>query len=554
MVQEGVLELPRVDARRRWPAWLWFLSGSLAVAGVLPLVPWAARVRLYEVVSVAGVVAAFVGIHRARPERLLAWQALAVGTACIFAGDVIFDLYPALRQILAPFPSAADILWLPGYAMLAVGGWMLFQISGPGGRRVGWIDVSIAGVALVAALWVFFVDPQLRVGRFDELDIVIAAYPLVDIFLISLACRFLFVARPWEVGLRLFTVGLGGLLFADLWYSTALARGITQPAWPVSVGWLLWPIALGTVALHPSMKTLGSDLTAERTGSVPRSRVWMLAVLGLVPALAWVQAELLGVPVDGDMVLLQGIVSALMLFRVGGLLREVAAHRARLAAREEERARLLERLHAVAEEERVELSRELHDGPIQHLAGIELGLERVQMRLAAGDVERAAAIAGQLQAQLREEVIGLRRLMADLRPPILTERGLAAALKDHIDALGRRTDLRVAMQATLDQRLEPDAEAVLFRVAQESLSNVVRHARANHVWVWVQRLDGQVELTVRDDGLGFEPETVAERTDRLGLVFMSERLAMVGGTLEVHSRPGSGTVVRARLPVGTEAA
>jgi PAS domain S-box-containing protein len=221
-----------------------------------------------------------------------------------------------------------------------------------------------------------------------------------------------------------------------------------------------------------------------------------------------------------------------------------------LAALQLERAKLLDRTVQATEKERKRLALELHDGPVQHLAALALKLERVGIALQRPGRADPAEIVEQIQARLGGEVADLRRMMSELRPPALDERGLEAALMDHLGAVQVQSGLQCTVHSTLDARLDPTNETVLYRVAQEALTNVAKHARAGQAWVNLRSANGQVELEIRDDGVGFDQGQIASmvREGHFGLIGMRERVEMAGGSWELISEPGTGTTVRARLP------
>jgi signal transduction histidine kinase len=146
----------------------------------------------------------------------------------------------------------------------------------------------------------------------------------------------------------------------------------------------------------------------------------------------------------------------------------------------------------------------------------------------------------------------VRQLSLSLRPSQLDDLGLAAAVRSHVDRQARLAGLAAhfdAREALLG--LSPEAETACFRVAQEAINNVLRHARARNLWVSLGANAGSVALSVRDDGGGFDLEAARRKASSgasLGLVGMEERIALAGGTLEIHSSPGSGTALVATFP------
>jgi signal transduction histidine kinase len=160
-----------------------------------------------------------------------------------------------------------------------------------------------------------------------------------------------------------------------------------------------------------------------------------------------------------------------------------------------------------------------------------------------------------LEDDIRGEVAALRRVMVELRPPALDEWGLSAALSDYAKTFEEQTGIACTVQADLPGRLARAQETVLYRVAQEALTNVVKHARADHAWVTLRIGHGQVTLEIGDDGTGFVTAQAADPIaghlglNHFGLASMRQQLEMAGGSWQVYSRPGSGTTVTASLPL-----
>jgi chemotaxis family two-component system sensor kinase Cph1 len=141
----------------------------------------------------------------------------------------------------------------------------------------------------------------------------------------------------------------------------------------------------------------------------------------------------------------------------------------------------------------------------------------------------------------------VRALAVELRPAALDDFGLFAALERLAETFQARSGLKTLVQANIDGRLPPEIETVLYRVVQEALTNVIKHAGAEHVSIVLRSRDGSVAVTIDDDGRGFVQTDV--RDEALGLLGMRERLALVGGMLEVESSPDSGTTIAAQVPV-----
>jgi signal transduction histidine kinase len=197
------------------------------------------------------------------------------------------------------------------------------------------------------------------------------------------------------------------------------------------------------------------------------------------------------------------------------------------------------------ESERKRLARELHDETGQALTSILLGLKPLEASM-ADDQSRAAL------AELREHVVAalqdVRRLAVELRPAVLDDFGLVPALERLTDAFAEQTNIRVDFHSALgDTRLPNEVETALYRVVQESLTNIVKHASAQRVSVSIARRPSGAAAVIEDDGKGFDQRTLRE--DGLGLLGMRERLGLIDGRLEIESRPGAGTTVVAEVPL-----
>jgi signal transduction histidine kinase len=236
------------------------------------------------------------------------------------------------------------------------------------------------------------------------------------------------------------------------------------------------------------------------------------------------------------------------------LMRVLAAHAAMVV----EHARLYEASREGSiSEERNRLARDLHDALTQRLFGLNLTLEAA-VATVRPDPEAALVTLEQARALVDSALAELRALIFGLRPPALEDDGLVGALRKQAELVGRAHDLTVTVSATWpggsgvspggNARLTPEVERQLLRVAEEALSNVVRHAGARCAEVVVELGDHTVSVAVDDDGVGFDPTARAIASRRLGLTSMRERVAALGGELEIDSAPGKGTRVRARVP------
>jgi len=204
----------------------------------------------------------------------------------------------------------------------------------------------------------------------------------------------------------------------------------------------------------------------------------------------------------------------------------------------------VQRIVGGQEQERRRLSRELHDETGQALTSILLGLKSIE------DAQGSDRFPGAL-AELREIVVAtlqdVRRLAVELRPKALDDFGLVPALERLTSSFAEHTGIEAHLESRLPEaRLPSDIETVLYRAVQEALTNVVKHAHAEHVSVLLHSRPGKVAVVIEDDGRGFAEE---EESDGIGLLGMGERVALVGGSFSVESSPGIGATIVIEVPV-----
>jgi signal transduction histidine kinase len=222
-----------------------------------------------------------------------------------------------------------------------------------------------------------------------------------------------------------------------------------------------------------------------------------------------------------------------------------------LQDRDEDRTRLFRRTNSAIEQERNRIARDLHDGPVQGVSAASLSLEAALLMIKAGDTERGLDVLAKIRQELAEEADSLRRLMAGLRPPVLEERGLMPALRESLLRFGTDQGIETEFSGTIVRVIPDDLETLAFRVVQESLTNVGKHAGATRVTVHVESDQSQLRIEIEDDGQGFETGDVRDhlRAGRVGLASMRERVELASGTFAVRSTPGRGTAVMATIPL-----
>jgi PAS domain S-box-containing protein len=215
-----------------------------------------------------------------------------------------------------------------------------------------------------------------------------------------------------------------------------------------------------------------------------------------------------------------------------------------------ERLRLLSRrLFTAQEEERRRVAVELHDQLGQVLTAVKIDL--TSLARLSDEAARAARLCEAI-ASVDRATETVRSLALDLRPSVLDDLGLSAALRWHVDRFARDAQVEVHLSIDAVPDLDPGVETACFRVAQEALTNVARHARALHVWLDLHAVDEGLSLRVRDDGVGFDVASARDRANAgasMGLLGMEERVSLMGGTHEIVTSP-AGTEVRACFPMG----
>jgi len=205
------------------------------------------------------------------------------------------------------------------------------------------------------------------------------------------------------------------------------------------------------------------------------------------------------------------------------------------------------------EEERKQISRELHDEIAQTLAGINVYLAALKAEV-PGNTKGLGRNIARTQRLVEKSVNIVHRFARELRPTVLDDLGLIPALHSFMKGFTKRTRIKIRFTAFAGvEQLNSAKRTVLFRVAQEALTNVAKHAAAGRVKVTLKKFPDVARMEINDDGKSFQVERVllAKRNKHLGLVGMRERVEMVGGSFSVESAPGKGTTVCAQIPFGS---
>jgi signal transduction histidine kinase len=341
------------------------------------------------------------------------------------------------------------------------------------------------------------------------------------------------------------------LILADMVFLMILGFGMflyiqARPAGDPGSLWGLGMAAAGSAAVVLGMIALAL------MGDYRRFAMWLSYATGLVTALAFIQQQVAWGSVWGWILVLTCLLMTAGLAWAAQRPLKPGEKEAELALRipKEIRQDVLRQIsEAAAQEERNRLARDLHDSIKQQLFSINVGAATAQERWER-DPEGARAALADVRRSAKEAMVEMQALLHQLRPQALaSSAGLVEALREQCEALGYRTGAEVTLELgdTLpDGRLPPGAQETLFRIAQEALGNVARHARARKVRVWLGREGESALLRVEDDGQGFDP---AEETSGMGLRNLRERAESAHGTVEVASQPGSGTTVGVRIPL-----
>ena len=216
-------------------------------------------------------------------------------------------------------------------------------------------------------------------------------------------------------------------------------------------------------------------------------------------------------------------------------------------------AALRERIERAREEERTRIARELHDELGSRLTRVRWDIEALEKEMAAAPPKTSALVHERLSETTRlvdSTLASIQRIAAELRPTILDDLGLVASLESQVQQFQRATGITCRLDVLLDDEDSPTREqaTAVFRIVQEAVTNVSRHACASLVNIVLEQRDGDFALEVRDNGVGISPEDIA-KPSALGVLGMRERAALVDGHVDISGRPGKGTVVSVRIPV-----
>ncbi len=202
----------------------------------------------------------------------------------------------------------------------------------------------------------------------------------------------------------------------------------------------------------------------------------------------------------------------------------------------------------VEEEERRRISRELHDEVGQAMLVVRLYLEMLQQEMTRHVPHLATKVEDALKV-IDGTIRDMRRLISALSPNVLEQLGLAAALRQFTNNFGRNFPIHVRLKLSRLGQLPQDTEIMLYRLVQECFTNVIKHSKAENVLLAVNRSNGRLHVHVEDDGIGFDLEQVAHKRESFGISGMRERVALLGGKMEIKTRQMKGTKIDIQIPI-----
>ena len=446
-------------------AWLVFLLGGVVLTGVYSVVPRLVADLLYYALGLSAAAAIAIGVRWHRPCRQLPWVLLGVGLLTLVVGDMVFGFYEHVLRVATPYPSAADAVYLLSYPVMAAG--ILFLVRGrtPEGDIAGLVDAGIIAVSAGTLSWIFLMEPYARDASLTLAErLVSVAYPLVDVLMIAAAARLAFAPGGRPRALYFLGGGLLALLVADSWYGLLSLEGIYQFGHPVDAGWLLFYIAWGAAALHPSMRRL-AEPAGERSDDLTTGRFIILAVAALLAPAALVVQSARGYRVDTTAIVAGWVLLVVLaMARLHGVVRGLETTSAGLheAARREGTLRVTAAALAAATERE-----HVHAAALAaavRLGGV-LATAQVATRVAAGEPFAVIGAVGPRAVRTEGASISAAAVPAPIWTELSTRRAIGLARSDAPalwDALGLGAETDACFLVLLD---EAEEQAALLVVA-----------------------------------------------------------------------------------------
>lgn len=485
-----------------------------------------------------------------------ALRVLAASLAFWVAGDAAWDTLDIGFPGDVAFPSAADWLYLVYYPFAVVALRRLMRLHVEGRRNtLATLDAAIVAVGSFALAWYVIGGPLAFAPDSTTLARAVGlAYPAGDLLVLFMLALLAFRGGLSRVpALRMLAWGLALFAAGDVAYAY-LSIGTSYDAGSfIDLTWLGAYLVIALAARHPSLERLGQPHPVPERPV--RARTVALVASGLLgPVLALIALA------RDEIATLAGLLafSSVMVVLVVARLRATGRENERLAeklARQDHLLRLLlDRVSTAQEVERSRVAAEIHDGVLQDVAALVYDLERASTQLARAEWDRAGESVDSVRERLIETVSAIRHLLWDLRPPVLDDFGLAPAIGRLLRGRRASGEPRAALEAADLGEIHPRIQALLYRICQEAVNNVRRHANATTISVTLRRDGESIRMTIDDNGRGFDPEPPERLLARghLGLQSMRERAEAAGGRFEVRTEPGRGTRVLAEVPAGVQ--
>lgn len=551
--------------------WAWLVLASTTAAGLVvyysvPFTDLQTHVaRLAFTSVVAGVCIVYAVLH---PQlRQSPWMLIACASILNVIGDMVMVGWTYRYASDPAFPSVADALYLGYYAIVVFAVLIVMHAyrrrSVPGSV----IDPIIATIGVGFAVWVMIVQPSVgHAGASIVQGLVFLAYLVFDFLLLSVVARLFLVTRMWNWSYALLAVATVFNVVGSVVCGVQTAWGTFEHGSWVEATWIVANAMVALAVLHPHAREarLEQPMRASdmATRIPPSLAVVIMFPLILLSSTIWRSADnrIAFVTVSAILSMLVFIRFSTLMRFIRRIVHELCDKRRRLMVSMEEvraycidRQRLLRQIVRASEQERQFLSAELHDGPVQSLAAAAYRCEHLEVQLAGDGDDVRAQLARDLRELLVLQIRELRTMMARLRPPALHERGVIDALQDMVRTVEHDTGVTVNLM--LEELVEtgiPDyVGVVMYRVAQEAMANIMKHAHPTSVTVMLCVEDDEFLLSIKDDGAGFDLDWSRYGTGghHMGILLMRERVEAIGGTFEIMSRRGWGTVVKARIPL-----
>jgi len=546
-----------------------YLAAGLTAIGVYFLLPWNSMAQsvLYDLIGLSSAVAILMGTRRHRPALSVPWYLFAAGMLAFSVGDILFNSYARIWHRDPPVPSVADVFYLGGYPLLAIGLVLLVLRMLSKDRRVGLVDAGLLTVAFCVCHWIFVMHPILA-GSSDQVGKLVAlSYPAMDVVLLAALVFLALTPARRTVSYRYLSASVVLLLVVDEVYSISPER-FAGTSW-LDAGWLLSYVLWGAAALSPSMRDL-SEPKAVRGPRLTAMRLVMLwLAIGTVPAVLIVE-RLAHRRIDAVALAIgSSALSGLVLLRLAGLVQSFDRLRRdeRAARSEAQSAQKLLEADRLKDEFVALISHDLRT-PLTSIMGyLELILDddnlteeqRGFLSVADRNADRLLRLVNDLLFVARFEAGQL-----ELHP---TELDLAAVVRQSVEEAEPRATAG-GIQLTCDAGAVSAVQADkgrMFQLVDNLVSNAIKFTPAGgDVRVSVTPVNGVVRLEVADTGIGIEPQEQQRLFERffrastasehqipgtgLGLYITRAIVEAHGGSIAVRSDLGEGTSFSVELP------